>query len=97
MRWAGHMIRMGNNRLPKKILFGGLAEAGTRGRRRPKQRVATLYEKDVGDMVSAGLVSASGRTTRSARQAWWIQAQDKAQWGACIDACWPRKPPAQML
>ncbi len=96
MRWAGHMIRMGNNRLPKKILFGGLAEARTRGRGRPKQRVATLYKKDIGDMVSAGLVSASGRTTRSAGQAWWIQAQDKAQWGACIDACWPRKPLAQM-
>jgi hypothetical protein len=82
MRWVGHMIRMGNNRLPNKILFGGLAEAGTRGRRRPKQRATTLYEKDIGDMVSA-----LGHTTRSAGQAWWIQAQDKAQWGACINAC----------
>jgi hypothetical protein len=87
MRWAGHMIRMGNNRLPKKILFGGLAEAGTQGQGRPKQKAATLYEKEVGDMVSAGLISALGRTTRSTGQAWWIQAPDKAQWGVCIDAC----------
>jgi hypothetical protein len=97
MRWVGHMIRMGNTRLPKKILFGGLARAGARGRGRPKQRVATLYEQDICDMATAGLVSVSGRKTRAAGPAWWILAQNKTLWGVCIDKRWPRRPPAQTL
>ena len=39
MRWAGHLIRMGNERLPKKIVFGALAE-GKRGRGKPRKRLA---------------------------------------------------------
>jgi len=36
MRWARHMVRMGNIRLPRKILFGGLMKVRVRGRGRPK-------------------------------------------------------------
>jgi hypothetical protein len=36
MRWAGHMVKMGNIRLPRKILFGGLVKVRVRGRGRPK-------------------------------------------------------------
>ena len=44
MRWAGHLIRMGDDRLPRMILFGALAE-GSRARGRPPQRLAK-YDED---------------------------------------------------
>ena len=36
-RWAGHLVRMPNCRLPKQLLYGELTE-GTRPRGRPKKR-----------------------------------------------------------
>lgn len=37
LRWVGHVVRMPENRLPKRILFGELT-TGTRPRGRPKKR-----------------------------------------------------------
>ncbi len=34
--WVGHMVRMGNIGLPRKILFGGLVKVRVRGLGRPK-------------------------------------------------------------
>jgi hypothetical protein len=97
MWWARHMVRMGNNRLPKKILFGGLVRVGIRGQGRPKQRVAMLFEQDICEMATAGLVSVSRHKTCSASPTWWILAQNKTLWGACIDKRWPRRPLAPTL
>jgi hypothetical protein len=46
MRWAGHLCRMGDDRLPKRILFGSLVE-GSRAQGRPRQRLATNFEADL--------------------------------------------------
>jgi hypothetical protein len=53
MRWAGHLVRMGNDRLPKKTLFGALVEEGRRGQGRPPQRLAQTYRKDFKEMALA--------------------------------------------
>ena len=44
LRWAGHVRRMDDSRLPKMVLFGELA-GGSRGRGRPKKtRMDSLIE-----------------------------------------------------
>ena len=53
MRWAGHLIRMGDDRLPKKTLFGALEEEGRRGQGRPRQRLVETYNKDFKKMATA--------------------------------------------
>ena len=45
LRWAGHVRRMGPDRLPKMVLFGELAE-GRRGRGRPKTNWMDCLEED---------------------------------------------------
>lgn len=45
LRLAGHVQRMGSNRIPKKVLFGKLAE-GKRERGRPKKNWMTCLEED---------------------------------------------------
>ena len=97
MRWAGHLIRMGNERLPKKILFGALAEGkGGRGKRR--KQLADKYESDFHALAQANGFTAPSRPTRATAgqvsQSWWTPAADKVKWRACIDSAWPRKPPA---
>jgi hypothetical protein len=93
MRWAGHLCRMGNNRLPRKVLFGALT-AGKRRPGRPKKRLNSNYEPDFRSIARANGAAVSKRVTRaSARttgfESWWITARDKAKWRACIDATWP--------
>ena len=53
MRWAGHLIRMGDDRLPKKTLFGALVEEGRRGQGRPPQRLAQTYSLDYKKLATA--------------------------------------------
>jgi hypothetical protein len=53
MRWAGHLIRMGGDRLPKKTFFGALADEGRRGKGRPRQRLVETYNKDFKEMAKA--------------------------------------------
>jgi len=83
--------------LPRKILLGGLVRVGVRGWGRPKQRVAMLYEHDICEMATVGLVSVSRCKTHSTSLTWWILTQDKTLWGACIDKCWPQRPLALTL
>ena len=106
-RWAGHLIRMGDNRLPKKVLFGALADEGKRCRGKPKQRLAETYRKDFHTLAVANSfdissftngLDSSRRATRGSRGkvfgSWWTSAADKNNWRACIDSAWPRKPSA---
>jgi len=91
-QWAGHMVRMGNIRLPKKIVFGGLARAGE-----AEAEGGHAYEHDICKMATAKLVSISRHKTHLVGPTWWILAQDKTLWGACIDKCRPRRPPTPTL
>ena len=52
MRWVGHLVRMGEDRLPRKILFGALGES-ERGRGRPKKRLFEPYEADFTTLARA--------------------------------------------
>ena len=45
MRWAGHIRRMDDARLPKKLMFGEV-EGGRRTRGRPKLTWDKCFEKD---------------------------------------------------
>jgi hypothetical protein len=56
MWWVGHMVRMGDTRLPRKILFGRLAKARLKGQGRLKQKVAMLYEQNICEMATVKLV-----------------------------------------
>jgi hypothetical protein len=56
MWWVGHMVRMGDTRLPRKILFGRLAKARLKGQGRLKQKVATLYKQNIYEMATIKLV-----------------------------------------
>ena len=47
------MIRMGDDRLPKKTLFGALVDEGRRGQGRPRQRLVETYNKDFKQMAVA--------------------------------------------
>jgi hypothetical protein len=68
------MVSMGNTKLPMNFFFGRLVSARVRGRGRPKQKVATLYEQDIYEMATARLVSVSGHKTCSAGPTCWILA-----------------------
>ena len=45
LRWAGHVRRMNADRIPKRILFGELAD-GKRGKGRPKKNWMACLEED---------------------------------------------------
>lgn len=53
LRWAGHVSRMDNSRLPKKTLFGALVE-GRRGRGRPKKNWMGCLLEDL-EYINTGL------------------------------------------
>ena len=54
LRWAGHVRRMPDERLPKKMLFGKLV-GGSRGAGRPKKIWTQCLEEDCGEVsVSYG-------------------------------------------
>jgi hypothetical protein len=92
MGWLGHVARMGEDRLPHKILFGGLKD-GKRGRGRPSQRLTDAYLGDIAIMSERG-----GRfhLNRGAENTWWEKAKNRQLWGGLIDAVWPRKPVYQL-
>ena len=45
LRWAGHVRRMNTDRIPKRILFGELAD-GKRGKSRPKKNWIACLEDE---------------------------------------------------
>jgi hypothetical protein len=99
MRWAGHLVRMDEDRLPRKVLFGALAQS-ERGRGRPKKRLFEPYVTDFPTLARANGVTVSERITRAAvasgrdHEPWWTTATDKVKWRAYLDKAWPRKPSA---
>ena len=46
LRWAGHVVRMDEGRLPKQVLYGELA-SGTRARGRPKIRFKDTLKSNI--------------------------------------------------
>ena len=88
MGWVGHVVRMGEDRLPHKILFGGLT-GGKRGRGRPNQRLGDVYLGDIATMSERG---GEFHLRRGDENTWWHKAKNRQEWGALIDRVWPRKP-----
>ena len=82
LRWAGHVRRMGSNRIPKKVLFGELAE-GKRGRGRPKKNWMTCLEEDwnrVWTLRKAGIIPFSQ---------WVKKAEQRKEWQDLISYLTP--------
>ena len=66
LRWAGHVTRMPDNRLPKKILFGRVV-GGSRGDGRPKKTWSQCLEEDCGEVgVSYGKWTAAAAEDKRA-------------------------------
>ena len=70
LRWAGHVARMPDSRLPKQLLYGELQE-GKRGRGCPKKR----YK----DTLKASLKAFSINT-----ESWESDAQDRPHWRCVV-------------
>ena len=66
LRWLGHLARMPDERLPKRVLFGHMDGSGLRGKSQ-KQWVDYVRE----DLHYAGLLIT-----------WWRKSQDRAGWRA---------------
>jgi len=49
LRWAGHVHRMDNSRLPKQILYSQMKE-GTRGVGRPRLRFKDTVKRNLKDL-----------------------------------------------
>ena len=69
LRWLGHLARMPDERLPKRVLFGHTDGSGVRGKSQ-KQWVDYVRE----DLQFAGLSFT-----------WWRKSQDRAGWRAAIE------------
>ncbi|KAI8495103.1 hypothetical protein Bbelb_270890 [Branchiostoma belcheri] len=68
LRWLGHVARMDDNRLPKKILYGELSQ-GSRPRGRPKLRFKDLCKATLQDFSI---------------ESWEKAASDRSKWRAAI-------------
>ena len=69
LRWLGHTVRMGDERLPKMMMFSTLEGAGKRGR--PIKSWNDYVRKD---LESLGLALT-----------WWRKCQDRPSWKAVIE------------
>ena len=69
LRWLGHLARMPDERLPKRVLFGHMDGSGLRGR---SQKQWMDYVRE--DLHFAGLSIT-----------WWRKSQDRAGWRAAIE------------
>ena len=72
LRWAGHVARMPDNRLPKKLLFGELTQ-GKRSRGAPKKRFK--------DSLKASL-----KAFEIIPDTWESDAQDRSGWRGALHA-----------
>ena len=69
LRWSGHLARMPNERLPKRVLFGHMGGSGVRGK---SQKEWVDYVRE--DLQFAGLSFT-----------WWRKSQDTAGRRAAIE------------
>ena len=58
LRWAGHVRRMQENRVPKKVLFGVL-EGGKSKRGKPRTTWSHCLEKDCGERNISNWINAA--------------------------------------
>ena len=68
LRWAGHIVRMADNRLPKQIFYSELSE-GTRSLGKPKKR----YKDSLKDNLKLCEIDI---------ESWETDAQDRSAWRA---------------
>ena len=52
LRWLGHIMRMGDERIPKSMLYSELVD-GTRKRGRPTLRFKDVCKRDLKSLISA--------------------------------------------
>ena len=73
LRWLGHLARMPDERLPKRVLYGHMNDSGVRGK---SQKQWVGYVRDLlEDLRLAGL---------SIVCTWWRKFQDRAGWGPAM-------------
>ena len=72
LRWLGHMMRMSDNRMPKKIFFGKIISSGQRRRGRPRRTWSDVIRCD----MIAKNIYAGGR--------WYPKCQDRPLWRKLI-------------
>ena len=77
LRWAGHVCRMQDSRLPKKVLFGELVEGRARPGRLKKTWLGCLRE----DLERTGIVY----------DQWTQKAKDLSLWLKLISSLTPVK------
>ena len=70
-RWLGHLARMPDDRLPKRVLFGHMDGIAARSKGRAQKCWADYVRED---LQSAGL-----------SLNWWRKSQDRAAWRAAIE------------
>ena len=76
LRWLGHVARMHDERMPKWMLYGELANAPTRPTCRPKQRWIDVIDRD---LVAVGLGSGLKKLE------WQALAKERTQWRSHVD------------
>ena len=74
LRWLGHLVRMSDDRIPKRMLFSFVE--GHRPRGRPRAKWADLLINDL--QVIRDLKLLVGR------QQWYEQCNDKSRWRAML-------------
>jgi hypothetical protein len=77
LHWLGHARRMGDCRLPKRLMFGELAE-GTRPSGGPRQRWKDAIQ---GDFRKFGMKFRVGRR----EEQWSADAEDRLKWKAALE------------
>jgi exonuclease III len=90
LRWAGHVRRMGPDRIPKKILFGELAE-GNRGRGRPKTNWKDCLEEDWEKAWLAKAEKESASVSVPPISKWTKEAEQRLNWQKLLSYLTPQK------